>query len=237
MKAVFRYPGSKWTAAAWIVSHFPADYEKAVYLEPYFGSCAVFFTKKPSVVETINDLDDEVVNLFQMLRSQPEELAREIELTPYSRREYDLAFQPCEEPLERARRFLVRTNQAIGAKMGGKCGWRNHKQKKIGGTACKWRGVPEAIRMAAVRLQGSRNQLEMDIGGHQELLEEITGSRARIILSGYDSSLYKDALQGWNSYAKEVRTTSGEKAMEMIWTNYRDTDAQLTLFDRSEAAP
>lgn len=278
MKAVFRYPGSKWTAAAWIVSHFPADYEKAVYLEPYFGSGAVFFTKKPSVVETINDLDDEVVNLFQMLRSQPEELAREIELTPYSRREYDLAFQPCEEPLERARRFLVRTNQAIGAKMGGKCGWRNHKQKKIGGTACKWRGVPEAIRMAAVRLQGSRNQLvqiekmdalrlirrynspevlmyldppylrstrkggriyryEMDIGGHQELLEEITGSRARIILSGYDSSLYKDALQGWNSYAKEVRTTSGEKAMEMIWTNYRDTDAQLTLFDRSEAAP
>ncbi|MFR8292099.1 MAG: DNA adenine methylase [Dysosmobacter welbionis] len=159
MKAVFRYPGSKWTAAAWIVSHFPADYEKAVYLEPYFGSGAVFFTKKPSVVETINDLDDEVVNLFQMLRSQPEELAREIELTPYSRREYDLAFQPCEEPLERARRFLVRTNQAIGAKMGGKCGWRNHKQKKIGGTACKWRGVPEAIRMAAVRLQGSRNQL------------------------------------------------------------------------------
>lgn len=139
MKAVFRYPGSKWTAAAWIVSHFPADYEKAVYLEPYFGSGAVFFTKKPSVVETINDLDDEVVNLFQMLRSQPEELAREIELTPYSRREYDLAFQPCEEPLERARRFLVRTNQAIGAKMGGKCGWRNHKQKKIGGTACKWR--------------------------------------------------------------------------------------------------
>ena len=98
MKAVFRYPGSKWTAAAWIVSHFPADYEKAVYLEPYFGSGAVFFTKKPSVVETINDLDDEVVNLFQMLRSQPEELAREIELTPYSRREYDLAFQPCEEP-------------------------------------------------------------------------------------------------------------------------------------------
>lgn len=87
MKAVFRYPGSKWTAAAWIVSHFPADYEKAVYLEPYFGSGAVFFTKKPSVVETINDLDDEVVNLFQMLRSQPEELAREIELTPYSRRE------------------------------------------------------------------------------------------------------------------------------------------------------
>lgn len=47
MKAVFRYPGSKWTAAAWIVSHFPADYEKAVYLEPYFGSGAVFFTKKP----------------------------------------------------------------------------------------------------------------------------------------------------------------------------------------------
>lgn len=53
MKAVFRYPGSKWSIAEWIISHFPEGYEKMVYLEPFLGSGAVFFNKQPGAVETI----------------------------------------------------------------------------------------------------------------------------------------------------------------------------------------
>lgn len=37
MKAIFRYPGSKWGLADWIISHFPEGYEKLVYLEPFVG--------------------------------------------------------------------------------------------------------------------------------------------------------------------------------------------------------
>ena len=159
MKAVFRYPGSKWSIADWIVSHFPEGYEKMVYLEPFAGSLAVFFTKNPGAVETVNDLNSEIVNFFQILRDRPEELKRVISLTPYSREEYDNAFLPGEDPLEKARRFLVKTNQAIGAKMGSKCGWRNHKQLKIGGTACKWAGVVDTIDAASARLLGNTTHL------------------------------------------------------------------------------
>lgn len=84
MKAIFRYPGSKWSIAEWIISHFPEGYEKMVYLEPFLGSGAVFFNKQPGAVETINDLDGDVVNLFRVLRERPDELKRELELTPYS---------------------------------------------------------------------------------------------------------------------------------------------------------
>lgn len=76
MKAVFRYPGSKWSIADWVIGHFPEGYEQMVYLEPFAGSMAVFFNKRPGAVETVNDLDSDVVNLFQVLRDRPEELKR-----------------------------------------------------------------------------------------------------------------------------------------------------------------
>lgn len=62
MRAVIRYPGSKWRIADWIISHFPKGYEKLVYLEPFAGSGAVFYSKRPGAVETINDLDGDIVN-------------------------------------------------------------------------------------------------------------------------------------------------------------------------------
>ena len=122
MRAVFRYPGSKWGLAEWIIQHFPVDYEHMVYLEPFAGSAAVFFNKKPGIVETINDLNGDVVNLFRVLRESPEQLMRKLQLTPYSREEYRLSAEPCEDPIEKARRFMVRTTQAIGAKPDS--GWR-----------------------------------------------------------------------------------------------------------------
>lgn len=271
MRAVIRYPGSKWGTAGWIISHFPEGYERMVYLEPFAGSAAVFYNKAPSVSETINDLDGDIVNLFQVLRDRPEDLRRVLALTPYSREEYDKSFEPCEDPVERARRYMVKTNQAIGAKMDGKCGWRNHKQVNIGGTACKWAGITETIDQAAKRLRGSTTNLvqiermdalrlierydnpevlmyldppyvrssrksgklyrhEMDDDDQRRLLELVARSRAKIVLSGYGSALYDDALQGWNRYTTGSRTTSGEVAEEVIWINYEPPCEQEALF-------
>ena len=157
MRAIFRYPGSKWGLADWIIQHFPAGYERMVYLEPFAGSAAVFFNKRQGTVETINDLDSNIVNLFYVLREKPEELKRMLELTPYSREEYQKAAEPCEEPIEKARRFIVRTTQAIGAKPDS--GWRNHKQMKVGGTACKWGGITETLEAASKRLRGDPTHL------------------------------------------------------------------------------
>lgn len=271
MNAITRYPGAKWGLAEWIISHFPAGYERMVYLEPFVGSGAVFLNKRPSVVETINDLDGDIVNLFLVLRDRPEELRRALELTPYSREEYDRAFEPCEDELEKARRYMVKTSQAIGAKLDGKCGWRNHKQADVGGTACKWHGLPGVVDMAAARLRGSPANLvqiehmdalrlverynspdvlmyldpphvpgarksgrlyrhEMDEAGHHRLLELVTGSRANIILSGYASTLYDNALlPGWTRETTRARITSGAVAEEVLWFNYEPPCEQLSF--------
>ncbi|WP_276917414.1 DNA adenine methylase [Aneurinibacillus aneurinilyticus] len=82
---VQQYPGSKWSMVDWIINHMP---EHEVYLETHFGSGAVYFTKQPAKIETINDVNGKVVNLFRTIREKPEELARLIEWTPWARAEY-----------------------------------------------------------------------------------------------------------------------------------------------------
>ena len=270
MRAVFRYAGSKWGLADWIIEHFPADYENMVYLEPFAGSAAVFFNKKPGIVETINDLNGDVVNLFRVLRDCPEELIRKIQLTPYSREEFRLSTIQCDDPVEKARRFMVRTTQSIGAKPDS--GWRNHKQAKIGGTACKWNGLTETLDTAAARLKGNTTNLvqienmdalqliekynypdvlmyldppyvkatrrtkrlychEMDDGGQNAMLDLLTRSKAKIILSGYQSELYDTKLPGWRKDKTETRTTSTDTATETIWMNYDPPVKQFSIYD------
>ncbi|MFC6545417.1 DNA adenine methylase [Cohnella cellulosilytica] len=118
---ILHYPGSKWAIADWIISHTPPH---RVYLEPFFGSGAVFFTKPPSVVETINDINGEVVNLFRIMRERPIEFTRALSLTPYARDEYNAAHEATPDDLERARRFMIRCWQAIRPKTNSISGWR-----------------------------------------------------------------------------------------------------------------
>lgn len=70
-----KYPGSKWSMADWIIHFFPEHHS---YLEPFFGSGAVLFRKPRSNIETVNDLDGNVVNLFEWIKKDPERLAHEI---------------------------------------------------------------------------------------------------------------------------------------------------------------
>lgn len=154
MKPVLKYPGSKWRLAEWIISFMPPH---TTYLEPFFGSGAVFFNKAPSKVETINDIDGNVVNLFRVIREQPEELAALIEMTPWARDEYYASYEKTGDSLEDARRFLVRCWQARSASTCGKTGWCNDVQGLSYTTYTKrWsRLLPERIMQSAIRLKNA----------------------------------------------------------------------------------
>ena len=80
MRALFKYPGSKWSIADWIIGMFPEHHS---YLEPFFGSGAVLFRKERSNIETVNDLDGDVVNLFEWIQKDPGQMAEYIYMTPY----------------------------------------------------------------------------------------------------------------------------------------------------------
>ena len=79
MNTLLNYPGAKWGMAKEIVALMPPHRS---YLEPFFGSGAVLFNKPPSAIETVNDIDGDIVNFFRVLREQPEKLATFIAMTP-----------------------------------------------------------------------------------------------------------------------------------------------------------
>ena len=165
MSRVLKYPGSKWRIADKLVELIPDHH---TYLEPYFGSGAMFFRKAPSDIETVNDLDWDVVNLFQCIQTDPEKLARLVMTTPYSRQMYDDAFKsdPIMEVLSEGNRFLkacqflVRCWQGHGFRSNGyKVGWKNDVQGRERMYALwNWYRLPEWVIEIAERLR--RVQIE-----------------------------------------------------------------------------
>ena len=268
---ILQYPGKKNSIATWIISHFPHDYRSMTYLEPFFGSGCIFFRKERSAVETINDLDNEISNLFLQIRDNPDELMLRLVNTPWSREEYDLAFEKADNPVERARRCIVRFWFTVGANVRQKNGMRFEIKRNTGGLTNFHVKLPELITLASERLKHNRKNIvqienrnvfellpvynrenvlmyldppylmetrknkkvyrhEFSDEEHEELLKHIACSKAKIIISGYESGLYGRYLSGWRMEQTTAKDQAGNRKTECVWMNY--PDSQSSLFSR-----
>lgn len=157
-RPVVRYHGGKWVLAPWIIRHFPAH---KVYVDLFGGGGSVLMRKPRSYAEVYNDLDDEIVNVFQVLRDpeQAAQLIHSIRLTPFARRELDAAYLVVagETPVERARRSIVRTFLGFGSNgMNGarKTGFRSNSNRSGTTPAHDWANYPDALRAVVERMRG-----------------------------------------------------------------------------------
>ncbi len=138
--------------APWIIDLMPAH---SAYVEPFGGGASVLLRKGRSQLEVYNDIDSELTNLFSVLRTRPTELAEAIALTPFARVEFQTAYEACEDPLERARRTLIRSHMGHGS---------NGIHKSTGFRAAglragtlpvhNWADMPFVIQATAERFKG-----------------------------------------------------------------------------------
>ena len=265
MKAVMKYPGSKWRLAKWIIDFFPEHHS---YLEPFFGSGAVLFNKPRSNIETVNDLDGNVVNLFEWIRKDPEKLAHAIYFTPYARQVYDDAFDEVPaDSFEKAVNFYIRLNMGHGFRTNGeKVGWKNDVQGRERAYASQdWCNLPEKIMQAAERLRGvqienrpavelikrfnfenvliycdppyvletrhgKQYRCEMSDMEHEELLKVLLQHKGLVLISGYDTELYRDMLCKWERRENTSYSQVCSKKKEVLWMNF-EPNKQLSLFE------
>ena len=155
-RPALRWFGGKWLQAERIIGCFPPH---RIYVEPFGGAASVLLRKPRSYAEIYNDLDDEVVNLFRVLRdpASAELLVRAIGLTPFARVEFDAAYDRCDEPVERARRLIIRSFQGFGTG-GATSPWRTGfraKANRSGTTpAMDWANYPPALAAISARFAG-----------------------------------------------------------------------------------
>lgn len=192
---VLRYHGGKWKVAPWIIGHFPPH---RIYVEVFGGGAGVLLRKRPSEVEVYNDVDGDVVNFFRVLREQPETLARLVSMTPYARAELESAWEPCEDPVEQARRFLVRSWFSIG---GPTTQWRSgfrFRRKKTRSLLERWNALPEIILSTAERLK----RVIIEQADYRRILKRYDSPET---LFYCDPPYHPDTRSQWGRFQKAYR--------------------------------
>ena len=163
LKPPFAYYGGKTTLAPQIAKLLP---EHDHYVEPFAGSLAVLLAKEPSPMETVNDLDGDLMIFWRVLRDNREELAYVCEHTPHSREEYLAA---CEDvsslpDIERARRVFVRLTQGRSHSMK-PTGWKNHISYTAGSMTDRINKYQSRLKAVSKRLKNvsleSRDAVEV----------------------------------------------------------------------------
>ena len=251
-RAIIKYPGAKWRVSDWIISHMP---EHKSYLEPFFGSGAVLFRKEPSRIETVNDLDSDVVNLFRCVQEDADRLCRLVSTTPYSRQVYLQAYEDItEDPYRQALNFLIKCWQGHGFRICYKSGWKNDVAGREYAYAVRyWNQLPEWILEVVCRLKqvqieqmdavvlisrfnrpdvliyadppyllSTRNLKkqyvnEMSDADHIRLIQALRAHTGPVMLSGYDSVLYRDMLPDWERHEIETTAEKGLPRTEVLW--------------------
>lgn len=152
LRTPISYYGGKQKLAAKIVSLIPRH---TLYCEPFLGGAAVFFAKKPSEVEVINDTNRELMNFYRVAKENFISLEKEIRISLHSRDMHRKASVVYNNPdmfneIKRAWAVWILSTQAFSAMLDSSWGFdisANTTTKRIN---TKKDGFTEAL---AIRLQ------------------------------------------------------------------------------------
>lgn len=205
MKSPVPYFGGKQSIADWIVGLLP-DHDH--YVEPFCGGLSVLLAKRPSRMETVNDLDADLMTFWRILRDRPDELIRACMLTPHGRAEHEATWQSTDDDLELARRIWCRLAQGRSGTLR-KTGWRHYIDPA--GSATSMPGYLEAyvlrLATAAERLRG----VSLEALPALDLIAKY-GKQPRVLL--YVDPPYLGTTRGWGrNYRHEMKTEAEHREL------------------------
>ena len=115
LRAPISYYGGKQSLLTRILPLIPPHVK---YVEPFLGGGAVYWTKEPSTVEIINDMDGFVANFYKVVKTDFAALESYIDKIPISRKAHDEACLMRQHPnlfsdVQRAWSFFYMANTSM----------------------------------------------------------------------------------------------------------------------------
>ncbi|MDF1547149.1 MAG: DNA adenine methylase [Bacteroidales bacterium] len=155
MKTPITYYGGKNNMLKYILPIIP---DHRIYVEAFAGGAAVFFAKRPSDIEVLNDINGNIANFYKVLISDFDALNIEIECTlhdEYSHQQAQKIYfskKPVYNNIKRAWAVWVLSNMSYGSDFSS--GWQWVKNKNDNWhPAIKLRNKKDAFKFLKGRLK------------------------------------------------------------------------------------
>jgi DNA adenine methylase len=214
--SAINYFGGKKPMLKWLLPVL--DIEHNHFIDLFGGSGAILLNKKPSNLETYNDINGDVVNLFRVLRDpeKGEQLIRALELTPYSKEEYNSAWDiESMDPVERARCFFVRSMQSYGASgaQASYNGWsftKSDYRNGVSQSVARYLSTIKGLSFVIYRLRG----VQVENRDFREIIDRYSTSRGLLVY--LDPPYPKDSRTGSIRYNFEFSNTDHIDLFELL---------------------
>jgi DNA adenine methylase len=252
---LIKYHGGSWHSYKWFSTYFPANYEDMNYYELFAGGASPLLRKNPSRKEYLNEINPGLYELWKAVIEDPQQLIYDLSQLEYSQKTFESSIVDSAVATYVKYRMsrggtgngFAKSNRLRGGVMGDLNAWRNsiynipfiHSRMKnvilTNGNAldalktAKWTSndflLLDPPFLPETRKSPKVYEYEMSRADHEEMLGLIKDSPAKIILLGYNSTLYNSLLNNWTRHDKLVTNNSGQtktksKRMNSLWINY-----------------
>ncbi|MCC4228399.1 DNA adenine methylase [Zunongwangia profunda] len=230
----FNYFGGKYTWLSELYKYIPKhDY----FLDLFCGYMAFTLNKEPSLMDTANDIDGDIFNFFNILRNHPDELFRQLYLTPVSRKEYNNAtpiFKEGISDLERARRFFVRCRMSFqGSGLKSSTGFNScikTSEKGVSKNVSKYLSAVEKLPQVVDRLKN----IQIENKQYAEMLDRVSDPEYFIYVDPpYELRTRKYKKWYSNEFTDEDHQKLAEKLHQndsMIMISHSKSDMYNSLY-------
>jgi len=229
-----------------------------VYVEPFCGGAAVFFAKKRSDVEVLNDLDPMIFNFFRFLRDDPASLFAEVERLGFGEDAYELACsvhlgsEAVSDLTSGALGLILSRTSYGGSGKNMKTGYTESKKdlierilRRLADFSSRMRGVvlhnkdalsvmrqydsPDTCLFVDPPYIGATFKYSHDVN-HDELFEFCLKAESKILLAGYSYLEDFACEHGWAVHKFKFRDILTIQRDDYIIANFSH-GTQLSLFD------
>ncbi|MGV3661345.1 MAG: DNA adenine methylase [Prosthecobacter sp.] len=223
IKPILRWPGGK---TRLLPSILPLIRPHKLYAEGFAGGLATLLAKPPSAAEVINDINEDLVNLYRYAQFHLDALIHEVEFTLASRADLAaLVEQPGLTGLQRAARFLLRNRLSFGG----------------GGTSYAVSKRPQPSRAAVLELLRAFNarldKVSVENLPYERLFKNYDSPETLWFLDPPYSAGEVDAYEAWTDvtmaeFAARVEQLAGDWIVTV-----NDCPKNRALFARHEITP